>query len=68
MDETNDSTISSKTAIVVIHGMGNQYPMETITDFVDNLFKIEENKDKDDNPKVFTPLLRELPAVLINGN
>ncbi|MBK8403852.1 MAG: hypothetical protein IPL25_07105 [Saprospiraceae bacterium] len=51
MDETNDSTISSKTAIVVIHGMGNQYPMETITDFVDNLFKIEENKDKDDNPK-----------------
>lgn len=39
MDETNDSTISSKTAIVVIHGMGNQYPMETITDFVDNLLR-----------------------------
>lgn len=49
MDETNNSTISSKTAIVVIHGMGNQYPMETITDFVDNLFKKEENKDN--NPK-----------------
>ena len=40
-DETNNSTISSKTAIVVIHGMGNQYPMETITDFVENLFDKE---------------------------
>ena len=28
----------SKTAIVVIHGMGNQYPMETITRFAENFF------------------------------
>jgi len=37
-DDTNNITISSKTAIVVIHGMGNQYPMDTISDFVENLF------------------------------
>ncbi len=49
MDSTNNNAERTKTAIVVIHGMGNQYPMETITDFVDNLFKIEKKDDKDDN-------------------
>jgi hypothetical protein len=38
MEKTNNSTGSSKTAIVVIHGMGNQYPMETITKFAENFF------------------------------